>query len=313
MGGETLVRWRFEGRDIAPSVFIPLLEKNNMIHLVERWVFDQTVCTGLRVRSYDESFYLSFNVSLQQMSDETFPEFMAQTPAKYAMSGVHFVAEMTESCMDAEVEKLRRFVRFCKEKGIRLALDDFGSGYSSFRMLLQYPTDIIKIDRSILKEMTKSDEKMNFISSIVYACHRFGKKVCMEAWRRKSRTSLSGKRNATWYKAITITVRWNWESFTKCWLPSAVWSRTSARKIPADNTGRLGRPRGRARSRAGGLRLGGKARSMVGPSADKARGTSSCAQGSSGRCPRKKRRGIFTACRPGSVVRRQARRTAVRA
>ena len=124
------------------------------------------------------------------MSDETFPEFMAQTLAKYAMSGTHFVAEMTESCMDAEVEKLRRFVRFCKDRGIRIALDDFGSGYSSFRMLLQYPTDIIKIDRSILKEMTKSDEKMNFISSIVYACHRFGKSVCMEGVETEEQNKL---------------------------------------------------------------------------------------------------------------------------
>ena len=59
-------------------------------------------------------------------------------------------------------------------------MDDFGSGYSSLRMLLQYPSSIIKLDRSLLLEMAASEDKMNFISSIVYACHRFGKKVCME-------------------------------------------------------------------------------------------------------------------------------------
>ena len=189
-GGETLVRWRFEGREVSPAEFIPLLEKNNMIHLVGRWVFDQTVCTALRVRAYDPSFYLSFNVSLQQMADRTFPEFMAQTLGKYNLDGSFLVAEMTESCMDADVEKLRRFVEFCSEKGIRLALDDFGSGYSSFRMLLQYPTDIIKIDRFILEEIAKSDEKRNFISSIVYACHRFGKEVCMEGVETGSQNEL---------------------------------------------------------------------------------------------------------------------------
>ena len=47
-------------------------------------------------------------------------------------------------------------------------------------MLLQYPTSIVKLDRSLLKEMAQSVDKMNFIYSIVYACHRFGKKVCME-------------------------------------------------------------------------------------------------------------------------------------
>ena len=47
-------------------------------------------------------------------------------------------------------------------------------------MLLQFPTSIVKLDRSLLGEMTESVDKMNFICSIVYACHRFGKKVCME-------------------------------------------------------------------------------------------------------------------------------------
>ena len=161
-------------------MFIPLLEKNNMIHLAGRWVFEQAVCSCLRLHSYNPDFYLSFNVSLQQMSDEQFPDFMDQMLTKYGLTGDRLVAEVTESCMDEEPEKLLRFVRMCGEKGIRIALDDFGSGYSSFRMLLQYPSDIIKLDRSLLQEMIESDEKSNFISSVVYACHRFGKKVCME-------------------------------------------------------------------------------------------------------------------------------------
>ena len=73
-----------------------------------------------------------------------------------------------------------RFVDACHEMGIGIALDDFGSGYSSLRMLLQYPSSIIKLDRSLLLEMAASEDKMNSLSSIVYACHRFGKKVCME-------------------------------------------------------------------------------------------------------------------------------------
>ena len=179
-GGETLMRWTFEGNDVSPAVFISLLEKSNMIHMAGRWVFEQAVCTCLRMNAYNPDFYLSFNVSLQQMSDEGFPDFMRSTLNKYNVDGSRLVAEVTESCMDENPERLERFVNVCREMGIRIALDDFGSGYSSFRMLLQYPTDIIKLDRSLLGEMTESDEKNNFISSIVYACHRFGKEVCME-------------------------------------------------------------------------------------------------------------------------------------
>lgn len=180
IGGEALLRWDFRGEEISPEVFVPMLEKESIIIQAGRWVFEQAVCTCMRMISYNPEFYLTFNVSLQQIGDTYFAEFMEEILQKYQLNGHHLVAEITESYMDKEPEVLIKFVKKCSQMGIRIALDDFGSGYSSLRMLLKYPSSIIKLDRSILVEMTKSDEKLNFISSIVYACHRFGKDVCME-------------------------------------------------------------------------------------------------------------------------------------
>ena len=180
IGGETLLRWTFQGKDISPAVFIPILERGNMIHTAGRWVFEQAVRNCMRLITYNPSFYLTFNVSLHQLSDVHFLDFMTATLEKYRLDGSHLVAELTESCLDEQPEKLTKFVEGCDRLGIRIALDDFGSGYSSLRMLLQYPSSIIKLDRSLLTEMTESTDKKNFIASIVYACHRFGKKVCME-------------------------------------------------------------------------------------------------------------------------------------
>ena len=151
-----------------------------MIHTAGRWVFEQAVRNCMRLITYNPSFYLTFNVSLHQLSDVHFLDFMTATLEKYRLDGSHLVAELTESCLDEQPEKLTKFVEGCDRLGIRIALDDFGSGYSSLRMLLQYPSSIIKLDRSLLTEMTESTDKKNFIASIVYACHRFGKKVCME-------------------------------------------------------------------------------------------------------------------------------------
>ena len=183
-GGEVLLRWRFEDRDVSPAVFIPILEKEKMIHEVGRWVFEQAVCTCVRLRSYDPNFYLTFNVSLQQLSDPLLLPEMAKILQKYNLCGGGLVAELTESCLDEEPEKLLEFVGACQNLGMRIALDDFGSGYSSLRMLLQYPSSIIKLDRSLVMEATESEAKMNFIRSIVYACHQFGKTVCMEGVER---------------------------------------------------------------------------------------------------------------------------------
>ncbi len=180
VGGETLLRWRFNGEDISPSVFIPIIENEHMIAQVGRWVFEQAVHSCVRILSYIPDFYLAVNVSLQQLYDTGFTDFIRQTLLKYDLDGSHIVIELTESCMDDQPEKLEQFVAFCSELKIRIALDDFGSGYSSLRVLLRYPSSIIKLDRSLLLEMSDSYEKSGFITSIVYACHQFGKKVCME-------------------------------------------------------------------------------------------------------------------------------------
>ncbi len=180
IGGEVLMRWTFEGKDVSPAVFVPILEKESLIHAAGRWVFEQAVCTCGRIRVYNTSFYLTFNVSLHQLTDTYFLEFMKQTLEKYQVKGSNLVAELTESCLDEQPDRLEHFVKECQKMGLYIALDDFGSGYSSLRMLLQYPSSIIKLDRTLVQEVTESEEKMNFIRSIVYACHQFGKVVCME-------------------------------------------------------------------------------------------------------------------------------------
>lgn len=190
IGGEVLLRWSFEGRDISPGVFIPILERENLIHAAGRWVFERAVSTCVRIHAYDPTFYLTFNVSLHQLSDTHLLDFMRETLEKYHLDGSHLVAELTESCLDEQPEKLANFVHECQKMGVYIALDDFGSGYSSLRMLLQYPSSIIKLDRSLVQEVTESEEKMNFIRSIVFACHQFGKTVCMEGVEREDQNSI---------------------------------------------------------------------------------------------------------------------------
>lgn len=180
IGGEVLLRWRYQGKDIPPDVFIPMLEAENMIHIAGRWVLEEAACACAKAVHNVRDLYFTVNVSRQQLFDPTFADFVEMVLEKYQLDGHQLVMEMTESCMDEDPEKLMHFVKTCEKCGIRIALDDFGTGYSSLRVLLRYPTDIIKLDRSLLNEMMESSEKMNFVSSIVYACHRFGKKVCME-------------------------------------------------------------------------------------------------------------------------------------
>ena len=137
-------------------------------------MFEQAVSTCVRIHTYNPVFYLTFNVSLQQLSDPILLPFMKDTLKKYGLSGSNLIAELTESFLDEQPENLTHFVLEAQKMGLYVALDDFGSGYSSMRMLLRYPSS------SLIAEVMESEENLNFIRSIVFACHQFGKTVCIE-------------------------------------------------------------------------------------------------------------------------------------
>lgn len=180
VSGEALLRWRFKGKEVSPLTFIPILEKNRLILPVGKWVFEQVVRICKRAISHMKDFRLAFNVSYHQVLDPEFLPFMQETLKKYLLDGRHLIMELTETHFDESPDKLDRFISSCKELGIEIALDDFGNGYSSLGLLLKYPANVVKLDKSLLNSMTTSEDNIKFISSIVYACHQFGKKVCAE-------------------------------------------------------------------------------------------------------------------------------------
>src|SRR5699024_5269851 len=100
--------------DISPAVFIPLLEQNKLIGNVGRWVFEETVRTCVRLRSFCPDLYLSFNVSLQQLTDVQLIPFMEQMLQKYHLPSDAVVAELTESCLDEQSNELRSYLKECQ-------------------------------------------------------------------------------------------------------------------------------------------------------------------------------------------------------
>ena len=180
VGGETLLRWQYDGKDVSPSIFIEILEKQNLIQQVGRWVFEQAVQMAKMITAVKPDFYISVNVSLLQLKDEGFVAYMKEILDKYKLPAANLVVEMTESAMDGNQERVKEFVEECVKLGILLALDDFGTGYSSIANLFEYQTKIIKVDRSLLLEMEASAEKCKFITSMIKTFKMTGRKVIVE-------------------------------------------------------------------------------------------------------------------------------------
>ena len=179
-GGEALLRWKFKGQDIPPSRFIPILEQSGLIIPLGKWVILQAIQFCGKIIQFFPDFRLSVNVSYIQIMDQEFLPFITKVLTNCHVPGKNIVLELTETHADEMPEQLTEFIQKCREIGIGFALDDFGTAYSSLQMLIKYSSDLVKLDRTLTREIASSREKMNFIMSIIYACHKFGKRVCME-------------------------------------------------------------------------------------------------------------------------------------
>jgi len=184
-GVEALIRWRHPVRGlIAPGMFIPIAEENGTIVEIGQWVLRQA-CTQVKKWHMESPgappLELSVNLSPREFRQENLLKSIAQTleVTEFPPSSLHL--EITEGVLfediDAAVEQLKQL----KQLGLRLDLDDFGSGYSSFRYLRQMPFDLIKIDREFTLGLDPDEPSSeHLIQTIVSMGATLGMKVLAE-------------------------------------------------------------------------------------------------------------------------------------
>lgn len=179
-GAEALLRWEYEGSPVTPDVFIPLLEKNKMIIRVGKWLINEVLKDVKRLNTIYPDFQISINISYLQIFEKNLFSYIRNVLEHYRLPGSVLTLELTETHFDVSPDRLKQFFQQCQSIGIRFALDDFGTAYSSLTLLLKYPANIIKIDRSLIKELHVCDDNEKLMKSIVFACHQFGRTVCVE-------------------------------------------------------------------------------------------------------------------------------------
>jgi len=151
VGAESLSHWNANGVDVPADVFIPAAEKSDLIRELTRSVIRQVAEDYSTYLWACKDFYITVNLSARDIQDQTFPDFVSSLLATYGMPASAMVFEITERILldyESAATQLRR-LRAC---GHRIAVDDFGIGYSSLSLLDSVPFDILKIDRSFLEE-----------------------------------------------------------------------------------------------------------------------------------------------------------------
>lgn len=180
-GAEALARWHCSKYgDISPGEFIPLLEQSGMIMNMGRWIFCHAAAQCREWCRYMPDFQMSINLSYMQLSEDDVISYIEDTLKELGLPPSHVVMELTETYLATADEETLRMLNDMKAAGIRVAMDDFGVGYSSLFSLKTIPVDIVKIDRGFVKGITSDLFNATFIRSITELCHDVGKQVCLE-------------------------------------------------------------------------------------------------------------------------------------
>jgi EAL domain-containing protein (putative c-di-GMP-specific phosphodiesterase class I) len=185
-GFESLMRWKHPEKGlIPPDIFIGLVEETKLIHQLTDWVLCKTLEKIKEMMTLGHQYPFSMNISGKNLYD---PQFFERTMKIIEDSGVpsHLIEfELTESTlmMNPEESKaiLKRFVDF----GIKISLDDYGSGYSSLAYIAQFPIHYIKIDRFFIQNITTDHSMSEIVKSTIALSKSLGYKVVVEGVESK--------------------------------------------------------------------------------------------------------------------------------
>lgn len=165
---EALIRWHHPTLGlVSPIEFIPILEHNGAIIEVGQWIVEQA-CRDLK-RLTEAGFptvRLSVNVSVRQLKRGNFHAFLKHTIEENHVDPSRLILEITESMVMEDLQKGREALLELKQLGVSLAIDDFGSGYSSLTYLQHLPLDSLKIDKSLIDGML-DERSIHVVKSVI--------------------------------------------------------------------------------------------------------------------------------------------------
>lgn len=178
------------GHLISPGEFIPAAEKYNLMPTIDRWVIRTLFAhksdywrTTLKISpagTVDSDLFCSVNLSGASLNDDYFFDFLREQIAEYGTPPHAICFEITETVAVNNLHRVSEFIRELRTMGFRFALDDFGSGMSSFTYLKSLPVDFLKIDGALVKEIVHSKIDLCMVEAIHRIAQEMGIKTIAE-------------------------------------------------------------------------------------------------------------------------------------
>ena len=189
---EALIRWRHptEG-DMSPAVFIPVAERSELIFAIGEWVIE---AAGQQLKAWHgmapSGFSIAINISIIQLQQANLAKVIFDHLDKHQIPHHLLEIEITETAVMESEEGAVKILSRLNDQGIRIWLDDFGTGFSSLAHLRKLPVYGIKIDRSFVRDIETNDNDKKLCEAMIDMAHRLGLKVVAEGVEKKAQEQI---------------------------------------------------------------------------------------------------------------------------
>ena len=180
-GAETLMRFTLpDGTTVSPMNFIPILEEDGSIRKVGKWLLEAALKQASAWQKIYPDFVISINISYVQMLQSGFREMVMKTVKNQNTPPKLLILELTESCKVSDPNRLCEDFQYFKDAGINMALDDFGTEYSSIALLRKLKPQWIKIDHTFVRSINDDEMDQAILEYIMNLSKQTNIKVCVE-------------------------------------------------------------------------------------------------------------------------------------
>lgn len=201
VGAEALVRWKKEPYGIVPpGMFIDWLESNPCMYDLGNFVLKQALTDAVEFRKSNPDFFINVNMSAKQLERKTFCGVVMALLKETGFPAGQLCLELTERCRSMPVSVMEEKLLYLKQHGVRLAMDDYGTGSASSSVLLQTPMDEIKIDMSFIRGITDNQTKQALVCSMVDFANKADLKSCLEGVEDEKLQNYLRSFGATWFQ-----------------------------------------------------------------------------------------------------------------
>ena len=212
---EVLARWQHPEKGmISPDIFIEIAEENRLINELGYDILEKACSIAM---TWSHPYPIAVNVSAHQLHDPHFIQHVKGVLDKTQLPAERLEIELTESVLLEDVALAQKTIKALKALNVLIALDDFGSGYSSIAYIREYEFDKIKIDRDIIKGIKKSDKNRVIVEALIYVCNELSISLVAEGIETEETLNYLKNKNIDYGQGFLLGVPQNEQKTQSCY------------------------------------------------------------------------------------------------